>query len=406
MTERRALVVVSPYRTEYGPQQVLVHVCQGISLAGFEPVCIAPEAARVTDEVRAVAGAVHEVESLRTVPRTFDPKRLAAFLDGHRTASAGIERVASAVDAVAIHTVSEAVFAGSLAGRRLAIPTLVHAIGMSMQSPGWAAHAYIRLLDRLSDHLLASSSAVADLLAHHGVDDARMTVVHNGIAVEQVEAATPVTLGHSGPRVGMIAAFDPRKGHELFVDAAALVIPRFPEARFFIIGGVLDEHPESLSFARSIERRIDRLGLSSSVELVGQVSRSDVLGWIKTMDVVVAPSRTEAFAHALLEAMAASKPVVATTVEGNLDAFVHGHSGIYVDPIPAQLATAVCELLGDRALATRIGVAANERVRLLFDLGVIVPALAEVVRRLVAAGPGKHALGGPETSGTTSPRAH
>ena len=353
--------------------------------AGFEPVCVVPDHGCVADEIRDLSPRVYEVRDLRTVPRTLNPVRLATFLYRHVAASGEIRRIAAELDAVAIHTVSEAVFAGSLAGRRLRIPTRVHVIGMSIASPPWAAHVYIRLLNKLSDRFVACSSAVAGMLARHGVQNEAITVVHNGIEVADVDATSPVELD-PGPKIGIVAALDQRKGHELFVEAAAVTHSRFPDARFFVIGGVLDGQPESGVFAATIERRIAESGLERSFQLVGYVPRPGVYGWIKAMDVIVVPSR-EGFAHALIEAMAAGVPVVATAVGGNLDAFVHGESGLYAGESPEEVAAAVCELLADPERAARIGSAAAEHARSRFSHEATIPALAEAFRGLVVRSP-------------------
>jgi glycosyltransferase involved in cell wall biosynthesis len=100
---------------------------------------------------------------------------------------------------------------------------------------------------------------------------------------------------------------------------------------------------------------------------------------MRAMDVIVVPSRTEAFAHALLEAMACARPIVATGIEGNLDAFVHEHSGLYADRTPDAVAAHVVRYLRDPAFAAEVGRQARERVSLLFDLSATLPANAAVV---------------------------
>ena len=103
------------------------------------------------------------------------------------------------------------------------------------------------------------------------------------------------------------------------------------------------------------------------------------------MDVVVVPSRTEAGgpSFALLEAMFCSRAIVATALEGNLDAFVDGVSGRYSAPAAAAVGAVVGELLDDPAQRQRLGEAARERAHELFDLDVVLPALAEAVEGLL-----------------------
>jgi glycosyltransferase involved in cell wall biosynthesis len=257
---------------------------------------------------------------------------------------------------------------------------------MSINSPRWVAAAYIRFLDRITDMFVACSAAVAEMFAAHGVDERKNTVVHNGVRAEYVRqaGAEAVSLSHGGPAVGMVAAYDSRKGHELFVDAAAIVATEYPIARFYLIGGVLPGQKDSAQFEMRIRNRIAELGLADRFDQVGYVGAPEVYRWIRAMDVIVVPSRTEAFAHALLEAMICERPVVATAIEGNLDAFVDGHSGLYVQRSPSDVADAINGLLSDPNRARAIGAAAGERATRLFDLRVTVSANAQVIRELLA----------------------
>src|SRR5438876_680005 len=186
----------------------------------------------------------------------------------------------------------------------------------------------------------------------------------------------------NGPRIGMIAAYDPRKGHDLFVEAAALVAESRPEARFYLVGGVLDSQTRSAAFELEIKRSIAARGLSDRVEQVGFIARPELYAWLRALDVVVAPSRTEGFAHALLEAMACSRPLVATAVEGNLDALVHEESGLLVELTPEAIASGVSDLLADPVRAAALGEAAHARVATKFDERVSIPLLAETITAL------------------------
>ncbi|HET7568279.1 MAG TPA: glycosyltransferase family 4 protein [Gaiellaceae bacterium] len=384
MSDKPRIVVVSPYRSEYGPRQVLEHVCAGVVEAGFEPVLALPTDAVVSPAMEATAAAVEFVDGLGTFPRTFNLVRLAVFFRDHQRAASTIADIARRHRAKGVYSISEAIFAASLGARQAGIPNVVHAIGMSIRSPRWGAWVYIRLLDRLSDQLVACSSAVAEMFADDGVEDGKCTVVHNGVDATAVRATAdlPTPTAYEGPRIGMVAAYDPRKGHELFLASAQEVVRRHPDARFYIIGGVLEGHPESLAFEQRIRETIAELGLGSHVELVGYVPAPDIYAWIRAMDVIAVPSRTEAFAHALLEAMICGRAVVATRLEGNLDAFTDGHSGIYVPREPARMAEAISRLIEDPDGRRAMGEAAAERAATYFDLSVTVPANAWLVRRV------------------------
>ena len=180
----------------------------------------------------------------------------------------------------------------------------------------------------------------------------------------------------------MVAAYDPRKGHDLFVAAARLVAASHPDARFAIVGGVLGGQPASGAFEQTVRSSIVRHRLGDRIEQVGFVAPPELYAWMRAFDVVVAPSRTEAFAHAVLEAMACSRPIVATALEGNLDALVPDESGLLVNPTPAAIAAGIDALLADPERAAALGDAAHARVAAQFDERVAIPLLAETIDAL------------------------
>jgi glycosyltransferase involved in cell wall biosynthesis len=380
----KSILIVFPYGSQYGPRRTLEHVTRAVTLAGFRPVCVVRSDDAVSPELAALEPAVRIVPTLGTVPRTLDPRRIARFVREHRAAAAAIMRIARAEDAAAVYTISEAVLAGGLAARRAGLPSATHVIGMSIRSPRLLARAYIPLLDRVSSRFVACSIAAAAMLTDNGVDRNAIDLVHNSISLAAVEASAhlPSPLPPDGPRVGMVAAYDPRKGHDLFVQAAALLAEARPEARFYLVGGVLDAQPESAVFELAVRRSIASRGLSGRVEQVGFIAPPELYAWLRALDVVVAPSRTEGFAHALLEAMACSRPIVATAVEGNLDALVHEESGLLVESTPEAIAAGVSSLLADPAHSAALGEAAHARVAAQFDEHISIPLLAETIAAL------------------------
>jgi glycosyltransferase involved in cell wall biosynthesis len=380
----KSVLVISPYRSEYGPRRTLEHVTRAVSLAGFRPICIVVGRDALSPELAALEPEVRIVAKLATVPRTLAPWRLACFVRDHRAAATAIYRIARDSDAAAVYTISEAVLAGGLAARRAALPSATHVIGMSIRSPRLLARTYIPLLDRVSTRFVASSTAAAAMLAGNGVDPSTIDLVHNSISLAAVDASAHLhsPLPHGGPKIGMVAGYDPRKGHDLFVAAAAFVAETYPQARFYLVGGTLESRPESAAFELAIRRLIAARSVSGRVEQMGFVPQPELFALLRALDVVVAPSRTESFAHVLLEAMACSRPIVATAVEGNLDALVDGASGLLVEPTPKAIAAGICSLLGEPHRAAALGRTARERVAAQFDESISIPLLAKTIATL------------------------
>jgi len=198
--------------------------------------------------------------------------------------------------------------------------------------------------------IIANANAVADRLRRERVPEGKVAVVQNGLEVGLFaipRVRRPVR------RVVMVANLRPEKGHDVLIDAAPDVLDRFPDARFHVIGGG-SEHSRLVDLTRT-------RGVAHAVSFLGH---SDIIPeHLAAAEVFVLPSRTEAMPNALLEAMAAALPVVASAVGGIPEAIEHGRTGLPVPPgEPRALAQALCTLMGDESLAARLGTAARAHV--------------------------------------------
>src|SRR5204863_8679542 len=150
-----------------------------------------------------------------------------------------------------------------------------------------------------------------------------------------------------------VAALVPHKGQRYLIDAAHLVVRQIPDARFVILGeGELREH---------LEKQVKDHHLEKHVLLPG--FRTDVLGCLKTFDLFVMSSVTEGLGTSLLDAMAASRPIVATTAGGIPEIVEDGVTGLLVPPRDhGALAAAIVRMLKDDAARRRLGDAGFARV--------------------------------------------
>src|SRR5712692_247081 len=234
-------------------------------------------------------------------------------------------------------------------------------------------NSFSRWKYRQVDCFIAASSAIRQMLIADGVPAAQTVTVHEGIDVEHVVAAPPVNvheafwLPHQAPVVGNVAALVPHKGQRHLVEAARLVVREIPDARFVILGeGELREQ---------LERQVREYHLEKHVLLPG--FRTDVLGCIKGFDVFAMSSVTEGLGTSLLDAMACSKPIVATSVGGIPEVVVDGDNGLLVAPRDhAAMAGAIVRLLTDAGLRRRMGDAGFARVRERFTVARMVSETA------------------------------
>src|SRR6185295_18604140 len=163
------------------------------------------------------------------------------------------------------------------------------------------------------------------------------------------------------------AALVPHKGQRYLIDAAHLVVQQLPDARFVILGeGELREH---------LEKQVHEHHLEKHVWLPG--FRTDVLGCIRSFDLFVMSSVTEGLGTSLLDAMAASRPIVATTAGGIPEIVEDGLNGLLVPPRDAHaLAAAIVRALREPQLRDRLGAAGFARVNERFTVERMVAATA------------------------------
>jgi glycosyltransferase involved in cell wall biosynthesis len=209
--------------------------------------------------------------------------------------------------------------------------------------------------------VIANSRAAFDRLRLEGVSPRRITVIPNGVDVDRFSATSdaPADAGDAGSsrrrrRVLMVANLRPGKGHDTLLDAAPSVLRRFPDAIFDIAGG----GPERF---RLLSRAAKR-GVADAFSWHGH--RDDIEKLAAAADIFVLPSRSEAFPNALLEAMAAGLPAIATRVGGIPEIVDDGRTGLLVRrDDPSELADALCRLMSDERLAAELGAAARQRIR-------------------------------------------
>src|SRR5262245_41457558 len=209
-----------------------------------------------------------------------------------------------------------------------------------------------RLLGRLVDVTLTNCEPAREaLLAAEGGSPSKVVVLENGVDLQRFAAVAPPRDRPS--RIGAIANLRAVKGIDVLIRAAAQLIPRFPDLEFHIAG-------EGEQRA-SLERLVHELALHERFFLPGTVA--DVPAFLSRLDLVVAPSHAEGMSNALLEAMAAGRPIVATDVGANRRLLRDGQLGVLAPPGDAPaLAAGVAQLLGDPPNALRVAAAARRHV--------------------------------------------
>ena len=240
-------------------------------------------------------------------------------------------------------------------------------------------NSFSRWKHRQVDCFIAASEAIRRMLVTDGVPADRTVTVHEGIDVDHVRTAEAVNiheafwLPHHAPVVGNIAALVPHKGQRHLVEAAHLVVRQVPDARFIILG--------EGELRAQLEHQVREYHLEKHVLLPG--FRTDVLGCLKSFDLFAMSSVTEGLGTSLLDAMAASKAIVATRAGGIPEIVEDDVNGLLVAPRDhAAMANAIVALLKDDGRRRRMGDAGFARVNEQFTVEKMVEKTAAVYSAL------------------------
>jgi glycosyltransferase involved in cell wall biosynthesis len=239
-----------------------------------------------------------------------------------------------------------------------------------------------RLLGRVTDLSIAVSQGVRDYLVEQvGLDPAKVRVVPNGVDLAAIDAARPgpavrreLGLPQEVPLIGLVGRLDHwGKGHKELLEAMAALKERYPVQALMVGGGRREAEMRELAAG---------LGLTGQVHFLGP--RRDVPDLLRAMDIFVLPSYSEGVSLALLEAMAAGRPVIATAVGGTPEVVTDGVTGILIPPRDSEaLAGALARLLSDPSLAKQLGENARRHVREHYSLERLGREINEIYEEMV-----------------------
>lgn len=233
-----------------------------------------------------------------------------------------------------------------------------------------------------SARMTAVSKAARDQLVACTPAARRMSVVPNGVdpaALSPSRSPDEVRRSLSlagGPIVGAVGRLQEVKRHADLLQAAALLSKQFPDLRVIIAGKRFEPTHSHL------RAQVARLGIADRVHFLGD--RRDIPDLLQIMDVFVQSSASEGMSNALLEAMAAGRPVVATRVGGTPEVVTDGETGSLVPAAqPLRLASAIASLLSEPERARRMSEAARKRVERDFSAAQMLARHLDVYRGLL-----------------------
>jgi glycosyltransferase involved in cell wall biosynthesis len=234
----------------------------------------------------------------------------------------------------------------------------------------------LRALTPAMDQLIAVSKSIERKIAEERPGLAPVRLIYNGVDLERYDHQEPCCtlrdeygMEPGSQLVGVVARLEPEKGHQTLLDAWPHVLRRVPDAYLLIVGeGSRRDFLEGQAAANRVAHRVVFTG-----------RRDDIPAVTAALDVAVLPSHREAQGLSILEAMALSRPVVASDVGGIPEMIEDGVTGLLVEhDRPELLAAAIVRLLTDHAFADTIARAGHDLVHDQFCVQLMVKSIERI----------------------------
>lgn len=314
--------------------------------------------------------------------------RKAASLGGVVRLARQVARQSRGVDVIYANT-AKALVIGAIAGKMARRPVVYHLHDiLSADHFSWSNRKILQTAAKLGVALvIANSQASADSLIAAGFDPQRVVVIPNGIDPAPFDAAIAdsdrlrralrqsLGLGEDEPLLGLFGRLSPWKGQHIAIES----LESLPGVHLLLVGDALFGEE---AYVERLRRLAARPGVEGRVHFVG--FRDDVAGVMQGVDVVIhASTSPEPFGRVIVEAMLASRPVVATRGGGASEIIDEGKNGLLCEPCSVKsLAEKVRLILAGgpqvEALVVRGGVSARER----FAPGLILQQIETALTRL------------------------
>jgi glycosyltransferase involved in cell wall biosynthesis len=236
-----------------------------------------------------------------------------------------------------------------------------------------------RLMARVPDAVFSVSEQVGrHCIEVDRIDPSRIHTIYNGLDFAGEGTAGRVAKVPGEVRVVTVGNIRRVKGHDIFIKAAAGIMSRYPAVSFSIAGEVLEQ-----DYFDELQTLVRDLNLVDQFSFAGGVV--DTQKFLSDADIFVLPSRSEGFSNAIVEAMAASLPVVATDVGGNAEAVRDGVTGFIVPADdPTALSAAIIRLLSDPLQARAMGIVGKSVVAELFTTEAMMRRIVAIYQELLA----------------------
>jgi len=236
------------------------------------------------------------------------------------------------------------------------------------------------LLNRF-DKIITVSEALKSEIAEAGVALEKISIIPNGINITRFtqrydvdEVRMQLGVPAHYKVIGTVGRLSVEKGHIILIEAARKILKKFPSTFFLIVGdGLLREE---------LHQKTVNLAIGDHFLFTGLID--DVPKILSIIDLFVLPSLTEGLPMALLEAMAAKKPVIASAVGSIPQLIIHNKTGLLTQPADTEgLANSICELLQNQQKADQLAEAGYQTIVDNYTSKIMARRYMDVYHRLL-----------------------
>ena len=257
-----------------------------------------------------------------------------------------------------------------LAILKLRLVFTLHDTKISMNSLDIVLH------NALIDVTIAISQAVATEARSLKIN--RIDQVDNGIPISIFRSVSPRLCGSNAKIISVARLFPEKKGQDILVRAIKRCVDRGLDVECKFVGSPLPGDSQALPMLQAL---VSSLQLTSRVQFL--MGRSDVLALLGDSNIFVLPSRYEGFGLALVEAMAAGLPVIASNIDGPADIITDGMDGLLFEPgSDEQLAEKIATLIRSPAMTEKLRTNGRATSRK-YDISVMRDRYLRVYKRLM-----------------------
>jgi len=239
----------------------------------------------------------------------------------------------------------------------------------------------IFFMNFFASKILAVSKKEKELLIKRGVKKNKITVVYNGIdltpylqSVNIENKKNKLGIDKNATVIGTVARLTPVKGIHFLFQSIPSILNQHPNSIFLIVGdGYIRKELEDFAV---------KIGIKESIIFTGY--RKDIPSLLKIFDIFVMPSLKEGLPYAVIEAMAAAKPIIATDVAGNNELVVNGKTGILcASKNPDALSEAIISLLNDKDKIINMGKKGFNLIKKNYSITNIIKQLEQEIEAVI-----------------------